>query len=95
MKRTSSLVAATFAGLLSLTVGLPGQGPSEALAAAPPMVIELPSPTPAAPAELAEYEHRERTAPPALAGYTGGSAVIIGTTAAIVILAVVVLLIAL
>ena len=24
MKRTSSLVAATFAGLLSLTVGLPG-----------------------------------------------------------------------
>jgi hypothetical protein len=95
MKRTSSLVAATFAGLLSLSVGLPGPCLSEAHAAPPPMVIELPSPTPAAPAELADYERRERAAPAELAGYTGGSAVIIGTTAAIVILAVVVLLIAL
>lgn len=95
MKHSPSLVAATFAGLLSLTVGLPGLPASEARAAAPPVVVDLPSPTPAAPSELAEYERREHAAPTRLAEFKGGSAVVIGATAAIVILAVVVLLIAL
>lgn len=44
------------------------------------MVIELPSPTPAAPAELADYERRERAAPAELAGYTGGSAAYVRDT---------------
>lgn len=95
MKHSPSLAAATIAGLLTLTVGLPGLPASEARAAAPPVVVDLPSPTPAAPAELADYERREQQAPARLADFKGGSAVVIGTTAAIVILAVVVLLIAL